>query len=142
MAQYCGYLPEFNKAIKKRTVLAGELDKAKKALAKEQTKADSGGIERAEMDVQYAEEAFAVMNRTLVGEIPKLINARVYVVDPSFEAFVKAQLQFFNDSLRQMDGVTRYLPPSGGPQDDRVLDERIEGVMSQVRALTICSLNL
>ncbi|KAJ1644647.1 BAR adaptor protein Hob3 [Coemansia asiatica] len=143
MAQFCGYLPEFNKAIKKRKDLATDLERARKALAKEQTKGqDPMSIERAEMDVQYAEEAFNVMNKTLIGEIPKLINSRVYVVDPSFEAFVKSQLQFFNDSLQQMDSVARYLPPQGGPSDDRVLDQRIGDVMAQVRSLSICNHNV
>ncbi|KAJ2727159.1 BAR adaptor protein Hob3 [Coemansia sp. Benny D115] len=147
MAQFCGYLPEFNKAMKKRKNLADDLERARKLLAKEQAKGSASGdaamaVERAEMDVQYAEEAYNVMNRTLVGEIPKLINSRVYVVDPSFEAFVKAQLQFFSDSLQQMDSVTRFLPPQGGPNDDRILDERIENVMSQVRSLSICNHNV
>ncbi|KAJ2708541.1 BAR adaptor protein Hob3 [Coemansia spiralis] len=101
MAQYCGYLPEFDRAIKKRKQLSDDLDK-----------------------------------------IPKLINARVYVTDPSFEAFVKTQLQFFSDSLQQMSRVSQRLPPQGGPGDDRVLDERIDSVMNQIRSLNICTLNV
>ncbi|KAJ2060925.1 BAR adaptor protein Hob3 [Coemansia sp. S146] len=144
MAQYCGFLPEFNKAIKKRKGLHDDLDKTRRALAKEQGKAaeDPMAVERAEMDVQYAESAYNTLNSALIREIPKLINSRVYVVDPCFEAFVKSQLQFFNDSLQQMDSVTRYVPQETGPNDDRILNERVEGVMNQVRGLSICSMNV
>ncbi|KAJ2679653.1 BAR adaptor protein Hob3 [Coemansia spiralis] len=144
MAQYCGYMPEFTKALKKHKHLIDDLDKAKRALAKEQGKAadDVMCVERAEQDVQYAEDAYKAMDKALVTEIPKLINARVYVTDPSFEAFVKTQLQFFSDSLEQMDKVARYLPPQGGSDDEKVLDRRVEDVMEQVRSLTICTLNV
>ncbi|KAJ2006713.1 BAR adaptor protein Hob3 [Coemansia thaxteri] len=147
MAQYCGYLPEFNKAIKKRKALHDDLEKARKTLAKEQGKAaeDPMGVERAEQDVQYAESAYNALNAALIREIPKLINSRVYVVDPCFEAFVKSQLQFFKDSLQQMDSVTRFVPSqdgSGASDDDRILNERVVGVMNQVRGLRICSFNM
>ncbi|KAJ2333465.1 BAR adaptor protein Hob3, partial [Coemansia sp. RSA 2681] len=142
MARYCGYLPEFNKAIKKRKALHDDVDKARRALAKEQGKPDALAVERAEMDLQYAEQAYNTLNSALIREIPKLINSRVYVVDPCFEAFVKSQLQFFNDSLQQMDSVTRYVPQDQGPNDDRILNERVEAVMNQVRGLSICSMNL
>ncbi|KAJ1771562.1 BAR adaptor protein Hob3 [Coemansia sp. RSA 1813] len=144
MAQYCGYMPEFTKALKKHKNLYSDLEKARRALAKEQSKVGEGVmcVERAEQDVQYAEDAFNTMNKALVTEIPKLINSRVYVTDPSFEAFVKTQLQFFSDSLEQMDKVARYLPPQGGPEDDKVLDQRVENVMEQVRSLAICTLNV
>ncbi|KAJ2773279.1 BAR adaptor protein Hob3 [Coemansia nantahalensis] len=144
MAQYCGYLPEFDRAIKKRKQLSDDLEKARRMLAKEQSKTpeDPAGVARAEQDVQYAEEAYASLNRTLIAEIPKLINARVYVTDPSFEAFVKTQLQFFSDSLQQMNRVAQRLPPAGGADDDHVLDERINSVMSQIRSLDICTLNV
>ncbi|KAI9482217.1 BAR adaptor protein Hob3 [Coemansia sp. RSA 1085] len=144
MAQYCGYIPEFQKAIKKRKQLADDLERARRALSKEQSKAqeDPMAIERAEQDVQYAEDAYNTLNRTLIAEIPKLINSRVYVTDPSFEAFVKTQLQFFSDSLQNMSSVQQRLPPMGGTGDDRVLDERVENVMSQIRSLNICTLNV
>ncbi|KAJ2836294.1 BAR adaptor protein Hob3 [Coemansia sp. 'formosensis'] len=141
MARYCGYLPEFNKAIKKRKSLHEDLDKARRALAKA-VPGDLVAVERAETDVQYAEGAYNTLNAALIREIPKLINSRVYVVDPCFEAFVKSQLQFFSDSLQQMDSVTRYVPQEGGPNDDRILNERVEGVMNQVRGLSICSMNV
>ncbi|KAJ2660176.1 BAR adaptor protein Hob3 [Coemansia sp. RSA 1199] len=144
MAQYCGYLPEFEKAIKKRKQLAEDLEKARRQLSKEQSKSpeDTVAVERAEQDLQYAEDAHNTLNRTLIAEIPKLINSRVYVTDPSFEAFVKTQLQFFSDSLQNMAVVQQRLPSVGGPGDDSVLDERIENVMSQVRSLNICTLNV
>ncbi|KAJ2786090.1 BAR adaptor protein Hob3 [Coemansia javaensis] len=143
MAQYCGYLPEFDRAIKKRKNLADDLEKARRALGKEQGRApeDPAAIERAEQDVRYAEEAYDSMNRTLIAEIPKLINSRVYVTDPSFEAFVKTQLQFFSDSLQQLGRVAQRLPPQSGPDDDRALDDRINDVMGKIRGLQICSLN-
>ncbi|KAJ1787954.1 BAR adaptor protein Hob3, partial [Coemansia sp. RSA 2167] len=124
--------------------LADDLEKARRQLSKEQSKSpeDPSGIERAEQDVQYAEDAHNTLNRTLIAEIPKLINTRVYVTDPSFEAFVKTQLQFFSDSLQNMAVVQQRLPSVGGPGDDSVLDERIENVMSQVRSLNICTLNV
>ncbi|KAJ2159803.1 BAR adaptor protein Hob3 [Coemansia sp. RSA 552] len=144
LAQYCGYLPEFDKAIKKRMHLAEDLEKSRRVLSKEQSKApeDPMAVERAEQDVQYAEEAFNTMNQTLIREIPKLINSRVYVTDPSFEAFVKTQLQFFSDSLQNMSRVSQRLPPTSGPGDDKLLDERVDNVMNQIRSLNICTLNV
>ncbi|KAJ1729272.1 snoRNA-binding protein [Coemansia biformis] len=144
MAQYCGYLPEFDRAIKKRKQLADDLERAQRALTKEQGKTpeDPALIARAEQDVQYADAAYHTLNRTLIAEIPKLINARVYVTDPSFEAFVKTQLQFFSDSLQQMNRVAQRLPPQSGPGDDKMLDERVDSVMNQIRSLNICTLNV
>ncbi|KAI8326241.1 BAR-domain-containing protein [Martensiomyces pterosporus] len=144
IARYCGYLPEFDKAIKKRKHRLEDLEKAKRALAKEQGKAaqDPVAVEKAEQDVQYAAAAYENLNVALITETPKLINSRVYVIDPSFEAFVKAQLQFFNDSLQQMENVGRFLPPQDALNDERVLNDRIESVMGQLRTLSICSLNV
>ncbi|KAJ2083217.1 BAR adaptor protein Hob3 [Coemansia sp. RSA 988] len=144
MAQYCGYLPEFDKAIKKRKILGDDLEKARRTLSKVQSKAtdDPMAVENAEQDVKYAEEAFESLNRTLISEIPKLINSRVYVTDPSFEAFVKTQLQFFSDSLGHMSRVAQRLPPQSGSDEDKVLDERVDSVMSQIRSLNICTLNV
>lgn len=144
LAQFCGYLPEFGRAMKKRRALSDDVEKARRGLSKEQAKPaqDQMAVERAETDLQYAEQAYDALNRALIREIPKLINSRVYVVDPCFEAFVKSQLQFFSDSLQQMDSVTRYVPQMQGGADDQVLGERIENVMTQIRGLSICSLNV
>ncbi|ORX68377.1 BAR-domain-containing protein [Linderina pennispora] len=142
LARYCGFLPEFDKAFTKRNHRLQDVEKAKSVLSKEQTKGDPAAIERAEQDLAYAEQTYEQLNRALITEIPKLINARVYVIDPSFEAFVKAQLQFFSDSKNQLDQVARFVPPQTGQDDDAQLNQRIETVMGQLRGLSICSLNV
>ncbi|KAJ1961486.1 BAR adaptor protein Hob3 [Dipsacomyces acuminosporus] len=144
ISKYYGYFPEFDKGIKKRKHRLEDLEKAKRTLSKEQTKTtpDPMAVERAQQDVEYAQAAYDNLNRALITEIPKLINSRVYIIDPSFEAFVKAQIQFFNDCLQQMENVSRFLPPQNAANDDRVLNERIENVMGQLRSLSICSLNV
>jgi bridging integrator 3 len=74
-----------------------------------------------------------------VREIPILLEQRVPYFDPSFEAMIRMQCKFAEEGYEKLSGVQRYF-------DDKVrddyaagqLDAQVEGVLQEMRELSIC----
>ncbi|KAJ1912938.1 BAR adaptor protein Hob3, partial [Mycoemilia scoparia] len=142
ISRYCSYIPEFNKGITQRKHRLQDFDKIKAQWKKayEKQNIEPQIFEKVDSDATYAEQVYNNINTALIREIPKLINARIDVLDPSFEAFIKSQHDFFGQSSEQMDRVQTYLPPRTN-DDDRALDNSIRDILERVRGLSICSLS-
>ncbi|KAJ1924308.1 BAR adaptor protein Hob3 [Tieghemiomyces parasiticus] len=124
VGRYCGYIPEFNAAISKRGRKLLDYDQAKTKLRKLEEKSGGGAggatphleddsrVAQAEQAAHQAKSAYEVLNQQLLDEIPQFINIRVPYMEPSFEAMLKSQLKFFEDSYTQLQQVGARLPPA------------------------------
>lgn len=63
-----------------------------------------------------------------------LINMQVPYLNPSFEAIVKSQLAFNEGAFHKLDAIRKSFPIDS----DRGLEGRVEGVLQQMRELSIC----
>ncbi|KAI9341570.1 hypothetical protein DFJ73DRAFT_645383 [Zopfochytrium polystomum] len=137
--------PDFNEAIKKRQKKLLDYDRlasVSRRLA-EKPSDDPSRYPRALAETNHAKELYDKVNAALVAEIPKLVDLRVPYLDPSFEALVKTQLQFNEAAFAKLDEVRRAFEDGAGAGGDAGeppgLEGQVEGVLQQMRELTICS---
>ncbi|RKP34442.1 hypothetical protein BJ085DRAFT_21352 [Dimargaris cristalligena] len=142
IGRYCGYIPEFNAAISKRGRKLLDYDQARskaKKLADKQPTHVTGGT-RAEQAESQARTTYEVLNQQLSDEIPQFVNIRVPYLEPSFEALLKAQLKFFEDSYAQLQ-TSRDVGADGAP-GNRPMNEQVEDVLQEMRDLSICGMTV
>ncbi|KAF9422525.1 hypothetical protein BGZ76_003771 [Entomortierella beljakovae] len=139
VGRYYSYFPEITEAIRRRNKTMVEYENAKAKVRKlvERPSEDSNKLPRAEHDANICRDMFEAMNAQLMAELPKVVEARVSYIDPSFEAVVKSQLSHAQDSLNTFEALRQHFPPE--PQD-HVLSQQTEGVLQHMRDLTICGL--
>ncbi|PVV02768.1 hypothetical protein BB560_002761 [Smittium megazygosporum] len=109
---YCSYLPDFAEAISKAKKRQSDLDRTRSQLSKAANKSanDQNIMMAGENSVEYAEHAFQALHDSLVQEIPKLINARIFIVEPAFKSLVKLQIGFFLHCLEELSRVNSGQP--------------------------------
>lgn len=81
------------------------------------------------------------MNNAISTELPQLLDLRIPYLNPSFEALVRMQTKFTEESYEKLGGVQRYL--TEGVRDDYAngrLDTQVEESLSALRELSICGL--
>jgi hypothetical protein len=89
---------------------------------------DPTKLPKAEQDYETAKETYEMLNTSLVEEIPQLLSLRIPFFDPTFEAMIRMQSKFAQDSYEKMSGVQRYFP-------DDVRDDYASGQLdAQVEA--------
>lgn len=81
-----------------------------------------------------AREMYENLNAILISDLPKVVELRVPYLDPTFEALVKAQLKFCQQSYEELESVRHMFPP----EEQQGGDRRVEDVLQQMRELTIC----
>lgn len=92
-------------------------------------------LRQAEADLNEAREVYENLNTTLLSVLPQFVELRVPYLDPSFEALVKSQLKFCQDSHDRLDNLRQYFPP-----ESEKLDGKVEDVLQQMRDLSICGM--
>ncbi|KAF9196564.1 hypothetical protein BGZ49_002759 [Haplosporangium sp. Z 27] len=139
IGRYYSYFPEISEAIRRRNKTLIDYDNARSKVRKlvERPSEDNTRLPRAEHDANICRDMYEAMNAQLTAELPKVIDARVSYLDPSFEAVVKSQLSYAQDALNTFEGLRQYFPPE--PQDHE-LGQETEGILQQMRELTICGL--
>ncbi|KAG0247794.1 hypothetical protein BG011_000920, partial [Mortierella polycephala] len=139
IGRYCAFFPELNEAIRRRNKKMLEYDNARSKVRKlvERPSEDATKLPRAEHEANIARDMYENMNAQLTAELPKVIDARVAYLDPSFEAVIKSQLSFAQDAHNTLEGLRQYFPPE--PQDYQ-LEEQADSILQQMRSLSICGL--
>lgn len=102
-------------------------------------------LPRAEKEYEDAKLLFDSLNTQLMEELPQLLDLRIPYLDPSFEAMVRMQARFAEESYEKMGGVQRYFvdTEAGGIREqyaDGQLDAQVEGVLQEMRELSICGM--
>ncbi|KAF9997413.1 hypothetical protein BGZ80_010529 [Entomortierella chlamydospora] len=139
IGRYYSYFPEISEAIRRRNKALLDYDNARSKVRKlvERPSEDTTKLPRAEHDANICRDVYESMNAQLTAELPKVIEARVSYLDPSLEAVVKSQLSYAQDALNTFEGLRQYFPPE--PQDHEI-EQQTEGILQQMRDLTICGL--
>jgi hypothetical protein len=94
---------------------------------------------QAQQELDEAKEVFDLLNDQIVREMPILLEQRVPYFDPSFEAMIRMQCKFAEEGYEKLSGVQRYFDDS--VRDDYAagqLDAQVEGVLQEMRELSIC----
>ncbi|RXW25604.1 hypothetical protein EST38_g283 [Candolleomyces aberdarensis] len=103
---------------------------------------DPTKLPRAQQEHDEAKEVFDMLNNQLIQELPQLLDLRVPYFDPSFEAMIRMQSKFAEEGYEKLSGVQRYFGES--VRDDYAagqLDAQVEGVLAEMRELSICGGN-
>lgn len=144
IGRFCAYFPEVNEAIKKRNKKLLDYDSARSKVKKltDKPSDDAKRLPVAEKFANDARDLYVNLNNQLVTELPQLIDLRIPYLDPSFEAMVKIQLRFCEEGYETLTNVQQYFDPQ--VREDYasgVLDQRVEGVLQEMRDLSICGLD-
>ncbi|CAJ0755408.1 10812_t:CDS:2 [Entrophospora sp. SA101] len=141
IGRFCAYFPEINEAIKKRDKKLLDYDAQRAKVRKLVDKSDksdksdkpedSSKLLRAEEALNETRLQYESLNGQLVEELPKLIDLRVPYIDPSFEALVKIQLKFCQESYDRLNDLQKHFPDS---------DNKVETVLQQMKELSICGM--
>ncbi|CAG8519980.1 4261_t:CDS:10 [Ambispora leptoticha] len=136
LGRFCAYFPDINESIKRRHKKLLDYDAMRSKVRKlvEKPSDDPTKLPRVEQQAETARETYESLNSKLLEELPQLIDLRVDYIDPTFEAFVKIQLKFCQESYEQLDALQQYFP------EDRHHDGQIEEVLQQMRDLAICGM--
>lgn len=129
VARFNSYYPSINDAIKKCSHKKLDYDSMKTKVNKLMEKSDPEQQQEPKLD-QYqrqfsqCENDFISINNQLKKELPQLIDLRIPYLDPSFEAFVKLQLRFFNENFNYFDNLQKKL-------DAKTREDYISGTLEQ-----------
>ncbi|KAJ6577513.1 hypothetical protein B0H19DRAFT_562296 [Mycena capillaripes] len=144
LGKMCAYFPVVNEHISKRGNKLLDYDSARSKFRKTVDKPteDPTKLPKAEQEHDEAKEVFDLLNNQLVAELPQLMDLRVPYFDPSFEAMIRMQSKFAEEGYEKLSGVQRYFADS--IRDDYAagqLDAQVEGVLQEMRELSICGAN-
>ncbi|PWN88458.1 putative RVS161-protein [Acaromyces ingoldii] len=143
IGKLCSYFPEINKTIEKRNKKLIDYDAARSRHRKliDKPSDDATKLPRAEKEYEDAKVIFEAMNQQLLEELPQLVDLRIPYLDPSFEAMVRMQARFAEEGYEKMGGVQRYFAEGIREEyADGQLDTQVEGVLQEMRELSICGL--
>jgi amphiphysin len=138
------YFPVINEHIAKRNKKLLDYDAARSKLRKltDKPTEDPTKLPKAQQEHDDAKEVFDVLNDQLVTELPQLMDLRVPYFDPSFEAMIRMQCKFAEEGYEKLSGVQRYFTEN--VREDYAagqLDAQVEGVLQEMRELSICGAN-
>ena len=88
--------------------------------------------------MRQTQEIYDALNTQLITELPKLVDFRVPYLDPSFEALVKLQHRFSDESYSRLQDLRLSDSPTDGTPERS--DGELAQVMQELRELSICGL--
>lgn len=144
ISKMVSYFPEVNKNIEKRNKKLLDYDAARSRYKKVMDKGhdDPTKLPRAEKELEDTKLLFETLDDQLKQELPQLRGLRVPYLDPSFEAMIRVQAKVAELGYEKLGGVQRYFDER--VRDDYaggVLDEQVEGVLNEMRALSIVGIS-
>lgn len=133
----CAYFPEVNDVIKRRNKKLLDYDAMRSKVRKlvDKPSDDLQRLPRAEEEANLAHQLYEELNTLLITELPQLVDLRVPYIEPSFEALVKNQLKFCEDSYNSLEAIRSYFP-----SENEKLETKVEEVLQTMRDLSICGM--
>ncbi|KAH9929508.1 BAR-domain-containing protein [Epithele typhae] len=133
--------PVVNEQIGKRNKKLLDYDSARSRMNKliQKPSDDPTKLPRAQQEHDETKEVFDLLNEQLISELPQLLDLRIPYFDPSFEAMIRMQCKFAEEGYEKLGGVQRYFADQ--VRDDYAagqLDAQVEGILQEMRELTIC----
>ncbi|PWN94786.1 putative RVS161-protein [Tilletiopsis washingtonensis] len=143
IGKLASFFPEINRNIEKRNKKLLDYDAARTRHRKlaDKPSDDPMKLPRAEKELEDARLLFETINEQLLTELPQLLELRIPYLDPSFEAMVRMQARFAEEGYEKMGAVQRYF--AEGIREEYAegqLDAQVEGVLQEMRELSICGL--
>jgi amphiphysin len=144
LGKMCAYFPVVNEHIAKRNKKLLDYDSSRSRLKKliDKPSEDPTKLPKAQQEHDEAKEMFDLLNTQLIAELPQLLDLRVPYFDPSFEAMIRMQAKFAEEGYEKLSGVQRYF--ADNVRDDYAagqLDAQVEGILQEMRELSICGGN-
>ncbi|KIO25345.1 hypothetical protein M407DRAFT_92821 [Tulasnella calospora MUT 4182] len=141
VGKMCSLFPMVNETIAKREKKMLDYDSARSRLRKliDKPSEDPTKLPKAQQEHDEAKEIFDMLNDQLIAELPQLLDLRIPYFDPSFEAMIRMQVKFAEEGYEKLGGVQRYFSES--VRDDYAagqLDAQVEGVLQEMKELSIC----
>ncbi|SHO78028.1 Similar to S.cerevisiae protein RVS161 (Amphiphysin-like lipid raft protein) [Malassezia sympodialis ATCC 42132] len=143
MGKLCSYFPEVNKLIEKRGRKLLDYDASRSRYKKQSERPadDPSKLPRMEREHNEAKLVFEAINEQLMIELPQLVDMRIPYLDPSLEMMIRIQIKFAQEGYEQLGGVQRYFPEQvRSDYAEGQLDAQVEGVLQEMRGLSICGL--
>lgn len=145
IAKFNSYYIEINEAIKKRNHKQLDYDTMKTKVKKLMENPEIGDeydekLAEKQNELLNIESIYNKLNDQLKSELPQFINYRIGFLDPSFEAFIKLQLQYFNTNFEILNNLQTKLDPK--TRHDFIsgkLDERVDNILDKMKHLNITS---
>jgi amphiphysin len=140
LGKLIGVFPEFTEVMKKRDRKLLDYDRARSAVKKlvDSPSTDPSKLPKAESEMQQAKGVYDNINNMLMDDIPKLVDMRVPYLEPCFEAMIKMQLHYNQESYEKLEAVKKGFEYGGKNTDGHGLEGQAEAVLQQIRSLTIC----
>lgn len=130
-----------NNAIAKRNKKLLDYDATRSKLRKLEDSQDNIKLSRAEKEAEEADQVFQTINNALATELPQMLALRIPYLDPTFEALVRMQTKFAEESYERLGGVQRYLPDEvRDAYANGNLDGQVEGALQEIRELSIAGM--
>lgn len=102
---------------------------------------DPTKLPRAEKELEDAKVIYEAMNTQLMEELPQLLDLRIPYLNPSFESMVRMQARFAEEGYEKLGGVQRFFAEGVREEyADGQLDAQVEGVLQEMRELSICAM--
>lgn len=102
---------------------------------------DPTKLPKAEKELEDAKLLFESINGQLLEELPMLVDLRIPYLDPSFEAMIRMQARFAEEGYEKMGGVQRFFAEGVREEyADGQLDAQVEGVLQEMKEMSICGL--
>jgi len=136
MKKLAGEFPQIQGAIKKRDQTLGEAQRNQQKLDKVQKLERTGQnivkTEQTKKVHQLAKEDFESQNRMLVMELPQFYEKRVEYFQPSLQALIRSQVDYYGESTRLFSNL---IPGSSHRTADQ--QQTIEHKLEQIKSLSI-----
>jgi len=138
MKKLVGEFPCIQAAVKRRDLVLQECIRCQQKHEKMSKLERTGGnivkMEQAKRSYQLARDDYDKANRLLLLELPQFYEKRVDYFQPSLQALIRAQVDYYGESTR----LFTHLASSQGPAaSDAEYDRELERRMSQIQALSI-----
>ncbi|KAJ3338649.1 hypothetical protein HDU93_009282 [Gonapodya sp. JEL0774] len=131
---------EFNACIDKRKkkLLDYDLQKAKVRKLVEKPSNDHSKLPRNEAKLTAVRTNYESLNTLLLTDIPGLLSHRHDLLDPSVEALVKANLQFWRSGAAKLHEVEKKATGSDLNLGNLGREGAVEDALERMKELTIC----
>jgi len=133
-----GEFPSIQAAVKRRDLVLQECLRAQlkwEKIAKlERTGPNIVKIEQAKRSYQLAKDDYDKANRLLLMELPQFYDKRVDYFQPSLQALIRAQVDYYGESTRLFSHLPQTQPQ---PVSDAEYNRELERRMAQIRGLSI-----
>jgi len=138
MKKLVAEFPSIQAAVKKRDLVLQECircqQKHERLSKLEKTGGNAVKVEQARRSFQLAKDDYARANRLLLLELPQFYEKRVDYFQPSLQALIRAQVDYYGESTRLFTHLSAGHPAT---VSDEEYDRELEKKMAQIRGLSI-----